>query len=195
MRTRSTLADAPADFLNQLAEKTKLPRGIIVLGGGLFAAGLLWAVFGAGLLTNLVALAFPAYASFQAIESEGTEDDVQWLTYWIVYAVFSIPEAFADILEEYFTFYYPLKLAFSVWLFAPNTRGAEFLYNKFIRKYLLANEKRIDRVIEVASKIEAEAAKVVDDEAKLLADKAGKEAAESVEDFEKVEKEQEESGQ
>ena len=59
-------------MLNQASEKTKLPKAVIVIGGGLVAAGILWLVFGPGLLTNLVAFAFPAYASFQAIESDGS---------------------------------------------------------------------------------------------------------------------------
>lgn len=34
----------------------------------------------------LVGLAYPSYLSFKAVESPAKTDDVQWLTYWTVYA-------------------------------------------------------------------------------------------------------------
>ena len=33
-------------------------------------------------------LIFAAFESFKAIESTGTTDDTQWLTYWVVFAAF-----------------------------------------------------------------------------------------------------------
>jgi hypothetical protein len=34
-------------------------------------------------VSNLIGWALPAYLSVQAIESPGTDDDKQWLTYWV----------------------------------------------------------------------------------------------------------------
>lgn len=34
-------------------------------------------------VSNLIGWALPAYLSVQAIESPGTNDDKQWLTYWV----------------------------------------------------------------------------------------------------------------
>ena len=34
------------------------------------------------LYTWLMGIVYPAYASFQAIESDSTEDDKQWISYW-----------------------------------------------------------------------------------------------------------------
>lgn len=49
-------------------------------------------VFGIGssVLTTLIGVAYPAFMSFVALESDGEDDDKQWLTYWVVFGVFSI---------------------------------------------------------------------------------------------------------
>lgn len=44
--------------------------------------------------------------SIKAIESATKDDDTKWLTYWVVYGVFSVAEFFADIFLSWFPFYY-----------------------------------------------------------------------------------------
>ena len=156
------------DVLNQIQQKYGVPQAAVVVGGGIGAAGFLWLLFGPGLLTNLLGFAYPAYASFKAIESESKDDDTQWLTYWVVFSVFSLVEIWADLLESYFTLYYPcvirrtrcacaltlstgcrFKCAFLIFLFGP-THGAEQIYSKVLRPYFLANEAAIDRTVAMA---------------------------------------------
>lgn len=48
--------------------------------------------------------------SIKAIESNVKEDDTQWLTYWVVYGLFSVLEAFSDIFLSWFPFYYVSKV-------------------------------------------------------------------------------------
>lgn len=106
--------------------------------------------FGAGLICNIVGFVYPAFASFKAIESTSKTDDVQWLTYWVVYACFNIVEVFADFLLYWIPFYYAFKLGFLLWLFMPSTQGASFLYNHFLAPFLKSQESRIDRAMKEA---------------------------------------------
>lgn len=46
----------------------------------------------------------------KAIDSVGTDDDTQWLTYWVVYAAFGIIEYFTDILLSWIPFYFLIKV-------------------------------------------------------------------------------------
>lgn len=48
--------------------------------------------------------------SIKAIESNSKEDDTMWLTYWVVYGVFSVAEFFSDLFLYWFPFYYVGKV-------------------------------------------------------------------------------------
>lgn len=50
------------------------------------------------------------FCRIKAIESPSKEDDTKWLTYWVVYGVFSLGEFFSDIFLYWFPFYYAFKV-------------------------------------------------------------------------------------
>lgn len=59
---------------------------------------------------------FSSSFRIKAIESPNKDDDTQWLTYWVVYGIFSIAEFFSDIFLSWFPFYYMMKVC---WLTLP----------------------------------------------------------------------------
>lgn len=74
----------------------------------------LYLIFGyaAQVLCNIIGVAYPAYISIKAIESHTKADDTKWLTYWVLYAVFSIIEFFSGFLTKFIPFYWLLKVCF-----------------------------------------------------------------------------------
>ena len=48
--------------------------------------------------------------SCKAIDSEEKDDDTQWLTYWVVYASFTILEHFTDYFLAWIPFYFLAKV-------------------------------------------------------------------------------------
>ena len=111
-------------------------------------------IFGIGIgsLSSIVGFAYPAFKSFQAIETKNKGDDTQWLVYWVIFAFFSIMETFVDLLLYWIPFYYAFKLAFLLWAMLPQTKGAKFLYDNFLKDFLKKNESRIDAAMADAKK-------------------------------------------
>jgi receptor expression-enhancing protein 5/6 len=124
-------------ILLQLEEKTNIPKSYGVL---IAAATFLSTIFINTLalpVSNIVGFAFPAYLSFRALETPGHEDDVQWLTYWVVFGFFTFLESFAlRMVLYYFPYYFPVKTAFVLWLQLPATRGAQTFYHSVYRPVL-----------------------------------------------------------
>ncbi|KAL3145154.1 hypothetical protein ABBQ38_001755 [Trebouxia sp. C0009 RCD-2024] len=86
------------------------------------------------------------YASYKALSTPGTQDDAQWLTYWVVYAGLTSAEAIVQSLFLYVPLYYELKLVGLLWLMTPQTKGAQLLYEKFINPFLTQHAAKFDPV-------------------------------------------------
>jgi receptor expression-enhancing protein 5/6 len=132
---------------------TKIPKEYIAIGGGLLFIILIFFGVGAGVLCTVVGFVYPAFKSFEAIETKQKGDDVQWLVYWVVFSFFAIIESFIDFLLYWIPFYYAFKLAFLLWAMLPQTKGAKFLYDSFLKDFLKKNESRIDAAMADAKKV------------------------------------------
>jgi len=112
-------------ILHTIEAKAKVPPLFLVLGVGLVVFILLAFNIGGELISNLIGFAYPAFASLTAIESATAKDETRfWLSYWIVFALLNVIE-FIDL--SFIPLYYIFRLAFIVWLFAPQTKGAAII--------------------------------------------------------------------
>jgi len=148
--------NAVTNVLAQLEQKSGIKRLYIV--GALMALQSLYLIFGssAELLCNGIGFVYPAYMSIKAIESHRTEDDTQWLTYWVVFALFNVLEFSSETIEAYVPVYWLLKCIFLLYLYLPTTMGAQFIYHRFIQPFVQKHSKPIDQ------RLAASAHKVVD---------------------------------
>merc|ERR1712137_160483 len=85
------------------------------------------------LICDLIGYIFPAYCSIKAIETSDKEDDKQWLTYWMVFGLFTVLEFFTPTIYYLFSWYFVFKFFFILWLLAPMYNGAATTYSVAIR--------------------------------------------------------------
>ncbi|KZO99650.1 hypothetical protein CALVIDRAFT_476731 [Calocera viscosa TUFC12733] len=130
-------------YLNQIESKTSVPKAWVFIGTSIILViGMLFNALAAP-ISNFIGWLLPAYLSFRALESKETDDDIQWLTYWVVFGFFNFLESVAlSLVLYYFPFYYVFKTAFIVWLQLPATRGARTLYLSVARPLLDGTSKR-----------------------------------------------------
>ncbi|KAF0739376.1 hypothetical protein LEN26_015582 [Aphanomyces euteiches] len=95
-------------------------------------------------VVTTVGVLYPTYASFKALETPQTDDDKQWLTYWVVFSITTSAEEVGEKLVAYLPGYYICKCIFLVWLMLPKTRGAVWVYEQFIMPMLKKYEPIID---------------------------------------------------
>lgn len=83
-------------------------------------------------LSTFIGVAFPTFQSIKALESEGTDDDKQWLTYWAIFGLFTVVDDITHTFLGLLPFYYLAKVLFLIYLFFPTTKGAIVIYNKVV---------------------------------------------------------------
>ncbi|KAI0075900.1 hypothetical protein K474DRAFT_1322436 [Panus rudis PR-1116 ss-1] len=121
-------------LLNTFEQRTQVPKSYAFIGAVVLLAILHSINAFASPVSNLLGWALPAYLSVKAIESPSARDDVQWLTYWVVFGFFNFLESFAlRLVLYYFPWYFAFKSIFILWLQLPAFRGAETLYGAVVR--------------------------------------------------------------
>eukprot|EP01026_Neomeris_dumetosa_P001532 TRINITY_DN1037_c0_g1_i1.p1 TRINITY_DN1037_c0_g1~~TRINITY_DN1037_c0_g1_i1.p1 ORF type:complete len:220 (+),score=28.44 TRINITY_DN1037_c0_g1_i1:91-750(+) len=97
----------------------------------------------------LAGVIYPTYCSYRALETKyDNKDDIQWLTYWTIYATFSLVEHYLDEKMAWVPYIYHAKLLFLLWLQLPVTRGATLLYEEQLEPVLKKYQPKIDLVLQ-----------------------------------------------
>ena len=92
--------------LRTLSEKTNVPAGVFVFA--MVATCVILVGFGvgfSGMLVQVLGVLYPVYKSMMALETESLDDDKQWLTYWIIFALFSAVDSVLGSLLAYIPFF------------------------------------------------------------------------------------------
>lgn len=140
-------------YFEMAEQKTGVDRLYIFFGLVAFTGLYLVFGFGAELVVNTIGFVYPAYMSMKALETPMKDDDTKWLTYWVVYACFSIVEYFSDFIVGWCPLYWLMKCIFVVWCFLPSDyNGSLILYHRIIRPYYQKHHSRIDNMANSATR-------------------------------------------
>jgi receptor expression-enhancing protein 5/6 len=107
--------------IKEIAGKIGVETGVLL--GGVSALTLLITlfIFGSTILTLTITVIYPSIKSIGALESKGIDDDKEWLTYWIIFGLFTLLEDFAGFILNMIPYFYWVKLVFFIFLLAPQT--------------------------------------------------------------------------
>jgi len=140
-RTDAFIAKYPSLFqyekLKEIETKTGYSKVYFFILFTLLFGSILYLLGGPKLVSDLVSFVYPAYMSFKTIDSTDNADDVQWLTYWVVFGFVSILETCCSFLIDWIPLYFFLKISFFIWLWHPKTLGAGAVYTQALRPLML----------------------------------------------------------
>jgi len=119
-------------MLNNFEKQTSVPKVYVFLGLlGLYFF-LIFFNIGGEFLVNFAGFLVPGYYSLEALFSASKVDDTQWLTYWVVYAFFTVIESLINAVY-WFPFYYVFKFVLILWMALPQTGGAQIIFRSFVQ--------------------------------------------------------------
>ena len=95
------MVEQPQESKKEMSLKTGTPLDMISSATGLtipqmtryaMYAGVVCVMLGIGgtYITVALGVAYPVFMTFLALESEGGDDDKQWLTYWVVFGLLNL---------------------------------------------------------------------------------------------------------
>lgn len=117
--------------LNNLEKQTSVPKAYAVIGLTTLYFFLIVFNLGGQLLTNIAGFVIPGYYSLNALFTSNKADDTQWLTYWVVFAFFTVVESLVSVVY-WFPFYFTFKFVFLLWLSLPAFKGADIIFRSFL---------------------------------------------------------------
>jgi receptor expression-enhancing protein 5/6 len=116
---------------NNIEKQAGVPKAYAAIGLAALYFFLIVFNLGGQLLTNFAGFIIPGYYSLQALFTHNTQDDTQWLTYWVIFSLFTVLESFISIVN-WFPFYFVFKFVFLLWLSLPPFHGAQILFRSFL---------------------------------------------------------------
>ena len=158
----------PAAPAKEMTLKTGTPLDAIASATGMtipqltryaMYAGVACVMLGIGgtYITVAIGVAYPVFMSFLALESEGSDDDKQWLTYWVVFGLLNLVDQFSGFVLSLIPFYFFLKLCFLIFLMHPSTMGALMVYDTYILPLMSKAEVHIQKAEQLVQEKAGEA--------------------------------------
>ncbi|CAA7266169.1 unnamed protein product [Cyclocybe aegerita] len=105
--------------------------------------------FTSRIISALAAFLYPGYASYKTLSQRpASEAELErWLMYWSVLGCIVGVEYLAEWLVSWIPLYSTMKAIFLLYLALPQTQGATFVYQAYLRPFFETHEQQIDMAI------------------------------------------------
>ena len=160
LKQNTAILDPYAAMIPALVDasaKADVNPGLLLAAIGSLGLLILMVVQGWAILITTITVLYPAVHSIRAIETEGKDDDKIWLTYWMVFGLFTTAETFFGFIFYVIPYWDWLRMGFFIWLLLPNFNGAAVLYNGVIKNLLAQNKDLITKWINMTSSVASSA--------------------------------------
>ncbi|KAG0156949.1 hypothetical protein PDIDSM_4132 [Penicillium digitatum] len=96
----------------------------------------------ADLLSSVITILFPVFASYKALRSSDPSQLAPWLMYWVVLSITLLAESWTVFIIGCW-----IRLGFMSYLVLPQTQGARLLYQEYVDPFLTHHEREIEEMI------------------------------------------------
>ena len=136
--------------LVDLSAKLEVNPGFLLSGAGLVLLLILVIVKGWAIMITTITVLYPALKSIRAIESkDGGDDDKQWLTYWMVFGIYSVLDTFFSFVFWFIPYWGIIQPLFFLWLIMPQFNGALTIYEIVLQPVMKQNKDLIQKWAEL----------------------------------------------
>ncbi|KAL5003320.1 TB2/DP1, HVA22 family-domain-containing protein [Aspergillus recurvatus] len=101
----------------------------------------------ADLLSSILTILFPIFASYKALRSSDPYQLAPWLMYWVVLSAILMAESWTYFILGWIPLYSWIRLGFFAYLVLPQTQGARILYQDYVEPFLAHHEREIEEFI------------------------------------------------
>eukprot|EP00831_Metopus_contortus_P053877 TRINITY_DN4527_c0_g1_i4.p1 TRINITY_DN4527_c0_g1~~TRINITY_DN4527_c0_g1_i4.p1 ORF type:complete len:230 (-),score=30.80 TRINITY_DN4527_c0_g1_i4:133-822(-) len=164
-------------YIGYLHVKTGLRHAYLVIILGVISFLLLLNAILKGFVLVAVGIIVPAYQTFKAIESPGTEDDTKLLYYWCVLGCLMILDRFLGFLLDYMWLPGVIRCAILLSLILMDYKLSKIVYDNTIGPLLRRYHIYIDRA---TASVNTAAKEGINDAKQMGTDIAAQKAAEAV---------------
>ncbi|KAL1589302.1 hypothetical protein WHR41_02332 [Cladosporium halotolerans] len=106
--------------------------------------------FIADIITSVVSILFPIFASYKAIQTGDPANLAPWLMYWTTLSIFLLVESHFYFILYWVPFYSWMRLGVHLYLVMPGKQGSVYIYQTYVHPWLQGHERQIDNLISEA---------------------------------------------
>ena len=141
------MASGSPEF-KKMCDKLGVAPGIAVSAilGLVLVLGII--IKGYDILIAALTVVYPMWCSVLAIEDNSSSTTNNWLTYWTIYSLFNVLELFIGFIFDFIPYFWVIRLGFFLYLMNPTLKGANTIYETFLKSLLVEHKEEIEKFFE-----------------------------------------------